>query len=51
MIRHRARRHLSTFSLRMRRSGYLGAFTQKSDLTVRSGDLDFLLGGYISTIG
>jgi len=33
---------LDTFSLRMRRSGYLGASGQKSDFAIRFVDLDFL---------
>jgi len=34
----------------MRGNGYLGASGQKSDPAIRSGDLDFLQDGYISTI-
>jgi len=34
----------------MRRNGYLGAFGQKSDPTIRSCDLNSLYGGGISTI-
>jgi len=43
-------RHLETFSLRMRRNGYLGAFSQKTDPAIRFGDLDFLKCGNSSSI-
>jgi len=36
------KRVLSMFLLRVRRNGYLGTSSQKSDSTIRSGDLDLL---------
>jgi len=36
------KRVFGLFSLRMRRKAYLRASDQKSDPTIRSGDLDFL---------
>jgi len=41
-IWHHVKRDLETFSLRMHRNGYLGAFSQKSDPAIRSGYQDFL---------
>ena len=43
------KRVLSIFSPCMRRNGYLGTSGQKSDLAIRSGDLDFLYDRCIST--
>jgi len=40
--RHRVRRYLGIFSLRMRRNHYLGASGQKSDPVNLSDDLDYL---------
>jgi len=34
----------------MRSNGYLGTSDPKSDPAIRSGDIDFLQDGYISTI-
>jgi len=36
------KRLLDIFSLRMRRNGNLGTSDQKSDPTIRSGDINFL---------
>jgi len=36
------KRLLDIFSLRMHRNGYLGTSDQKSDPTIRSGNIDFL---------
>jgi len=41
------KRLLDIFSLRIHRNRYLGTFDQKSDPTIRSGDIEFLRFGHI----